>query len=256
MKRRMRRLMPADGRIFIVAMDHTSFLDAPVPALADYGTTCAEAVAGGADGFLVPLGSAGLYADQIGAAALIASVPTQPPMLDVVVERALALGADAVKAMVYPFADDNHTVLEASRLGADAARFGLPFIAETVPGGFGRRDLHTPEKIAAGARIGVEAGADIIKTFYTGDPESMRTVIENAGVPVVVLGGPKMATVRDVLQVVHDAVVVAGAAGVAFGTNVWTHRSPRAITSAITAVIHGGASVDEALDMVEAPATV
>ncbi len=256
MKRRMQRLIPADGRLFIVAMDHTSFMDAPVPALAAYGATCAEAVAGGADAFLVPLGSASLYAEQIGGAALIASVPTQPPLLEVVIERALALGADAVKAMVYPFADDNRSVIDASRLGADAARYGLPFIAETVPGGFGRRDLHTPEKIAAGARIGVETGADIIKTFYTGDPESMRTVIENAGVPVVVLGGPKMATVREVLQVVHDAVVVAGAAGVAFGTNIWTHPEPRAMSAAITAVIHGGASVDEALGMVEAPATV
>ena len=31
MKRRMRRLLPADERLFIVAMDHTSFLDAPIP---------------------------------------------------------------------------------------------------------------------------------------------------------------------------------------------------------------------------------
>lgn len=255
MKRRMRRLMPADGRLFIVAMDHTAFLDAPVPALAAYGDTCAQAVAGGADAFLVPLGSAALYEQQIGPAALIASVPTAPPLLEVAVERALALGADAIKAMVYPFGDDN-SVNEAGRMGVEAARFGLPFIAETIPGGFGRRDLHTPEKIAAAARIGVEQGADIIKTFYTGDPDSMRTVIDNAGVPVVVLGGPKMATPREVLQVVHDAVVVAGAAGVAFGTNIWTHPNPRAITSAIAAVIHRMAGVDEALALVEAPAAV
>lgn len=255
MKRRMRRLLPPDGRLFIVAMDHTAFLDRPVPALARYGSTCAEAVAGGADAFLVPLGSAALYEEQIGPAALIASVQTRSPMLEVAIERALAVGADAVKCMVYPFGEDD-SVLEAGRLGADAARVGLPFIAETVPGGFGRRDLHTPEKIAAAARIGVEAGADIIKTFYTGDPESMGSVIENAGVPVVVLGGPKMATTRDVLQVVHDAVVVAGASGVAFGTNIWTYDDPRAMTAAIAAVIHGGASVDEALGLVEAPATI
>jgi len=81
-------------------------------------------------------------------------------------------------------------------------------------------------------------------------------VIENAGVPVVVLGGPKMETDRDILQVIYDAVVLAGASGVAFGTNIWTHPRPRAITSAIAAVIHGGASVDEALALVEEPATV
>lgn len=255
MKRRMRRLLPADGRLFIVAMDHTGFLDVPIPALARYGETCATAAENGADAFLVPLGSAGLYADQIGSAALIASVSTTPPYAEHVVERALALGADAIKTMVYPFGDDN-SVAENGALGATAARYGLPFIAETIPGGFGRRDLHTAEKIAAGARIGVELGADMIKTFYTGDPESMRTVIENAGIPVVVLGGPKMESTRDVLQVVHDAVVVAGAAGVAFGTNIWTHERPGDMTAAIAAVIHDGASVDEALTRVEQPAVV
>lgn len=255
MKRRMRRLLPSDGRLFIVAMDHTAFLDAPVPALARYGETCAQAVAGGADAFLVPLGSAALYEEQIGPAALVASVPTGPPYGEYVVERALALGADAIKTMVYPFGDDN-SVAENGAIGIQAARVGLPFIAETIPGGFGRRDLHTPEKIAAGARIGVELGADMIKTFYTGDPESMRSVIDNAGVPVVVLGGPKMETARDILQVIYDAVVVAGAAGVAFGTNIWTHPRPQAITSAIAAVIHSGASVDEALGLVEEPAAV
>ena len=255
MKRRMRRLMPADGRLFIVAMDHTAFLDSPIPALAAYGDTCATAVANGADAFLTPLGSAALYADQIGPAALIASVPTSPPYGSFVIERALAIGADAIKTMVYPFGDDN-SVVENGAIGAEAARYGLPFIAETIPGGFGRKDLHTPEKIAAGARIGVELGADVIKTFYTGDPESMRTVIENAGVPVVVLGGPRMDSARDVLQVVHDAVVVAGAAGVAFGTNIWTHPRPGEMTAAIAAVIHGGASVDEALSRVETPAAV
>jgi DhnA family fructose-bisphosphate aldolase class Ia len=255
MKRRMRRLLRSDGRLFIVAMDHTSFLDVPVPALAAYGDTCRQAVAGGADAFLVPLGSATLYEEQIGRAALIASVPTAPPYGQYVVERALAAGADGIKTMIYPFGEDN-SLADNGAVGSEAARVGLPWIAETIPGGFGRRDLHTPEKIAAGARIGVELGADMIKTFYTGDPESMRIVIENAGVPVVVLGGPKMESVRDVLQVVYDAVVVAGAAGVAFGTNIWTHRDPRAITAAIASVIHGGASVDEALEHVEAPATV
>ena len=255
MKRRMRRLMPSDGRLFIVAMDHTAFLDKPVPALARYGATCEQAVAGGADAFLVPLGSSALYEEQVGPAALIASVPTTAPYGEHVVERALALGADAIKTMVYPFGDDN-SVAENGAIGIQAAQYGLPFIAETIPGGFGRRDLHTPEKIAAGARIGVELGADVIKTFYTGDPDSMRTVIENAGVPVVVLGGPKMDSVRDVLQVVYDAVILAGASGVAFGTNIWTHPNPRAITAAIASVIHGGASVDEALEQVETPAAV
>lgn len=247
MKRRMRRLMPPDGRILIVAMDHTSFMDRPIPALAAYGETCATVLSAGADAFLAPLGSSALYAEQMGSAALIASVQTQPPMLEVAVERALAVGADGIKCMVYPFGDDN-SVNETGLLAADAARYGVPLIAETIPGGFHRSDLHTPERIAAAARIGVEQGADMIKTYYTGDPESMRTVIENAGVPVVVLGGPRMDSPRALLQVVYDAVVVAGASGVAFGTNIWSDPQPDRVTRAVAAVIHGGLSVDEAMD--------
>ena len=61
MKRRMRRLLPADGRLFIVAMDHTSFLDAPIPALAAYGDTCATAVAND-----VAIGAQVSYPDLVG----------------------------------------------------------------------------------------------------------------------------------------------------------------------------------------------
>ena len=242
--------MPRDGRILIVAMDHTTFLDRPVPALAAYGETSATVAAAGADAFLTPLGSAELYAHEIGSAALIASVSSAPPLLEVVVERALALGADGIKNMVYPFGDDN-SVNEAGRLGVEAARYGLPYIAETIPGGFHRSDLHTPDRIAAAARIGVEQGADMIKTFYTGDPDSMRRVIENAGVPVIVLGGPRMDSPRALLQVVYDAVVLAGASGVAFGTNIWSDERPDRVTRALAAVIHRGASVDEALEEIE-----
>jgi len=55
---------------------------------------------------------------------------------------------------------------------------------------------------------------------------------------------------------VYDAVVVAGAAGVAFGTNIWTDPNPGAMTAAIAAVIHGGESVDQALTRIATPAGV
>ena len=45
--------------------------------------------------------------------------------------------------------------------------------------------------IAHACRIGVELGADLIKTQYSGDPESFQTVVRAAnGIPVVIAGGP------------------------------------------------------------------
>ena len=247
MKRRMHRLLGEDGRILIVAMDHTSFMDQTVDGLVRYGETCRSVVPAGADAFLSPIGSIIKFADAIGPAAAVASVDISPPFLEVAVERALAVGADAVKTMAYPFTNDD-SIRNAARFAADAARFGVPYIIEPIPGGFAATDMHTPEKIAAGARIAAETGADIVKTLYTGDPETMRRVVEYAMVPVVVLGGAKKGSVRELYQDVYDAVVVAGCAGVAIGNNIWRDPDPAGITRGLAAIIHGGASVDEALE--------
>jgi len=246
MKRRMHRLLAEDGRILIVAMDHTSFMDTTVDGLARYGETCRSVVPAGADAFLSPIGSILKYAEAIGPAAAIASMDVTPPFLEVAVERALAVGADAVKTMAYPFSGDD-SLRNAARLAADAARYGVPYVIEPIPGGFAATDMHTPEKIAAGARIAAETGADLVKTLYTGDPESMRRVVEYAMVPVVILGGAKKGNLRDLYQDVYDAVIVAGCSGVAIGNNIWRDPDPAAITRGLAAIIHGGASVDEAL---------
>ena len=42
------------------------------------------------------------------------------------------------------------------------------------------------------ARIGAELGADIIKTNYTGSPETFKEVVDGCPVPVIIAGGPKV----------------------------------------------------------------
>ncbi len=60
------------------------------------------------------------------------------------------------------------------------------------------------------ARIGVELGADLIKIPYTGTPETFQTVIKSTmGIPVVMAGGPKIATER-FLQNTYEAMEMAG----------------------------------------------
>jgi DhnA family fructose-bisphosphate aldolase class Ia len=53
----MNRILGPDGRILIVAMDHTSFMDQTVDGLVRYGETCRSVVPAGADAFLSPIGS-------------------------------------------------------------------------------------------------------------------------------------------------------------------------------------------------------
>ncbi len=164
------------------------------------------------------------------------------------VETALRIGADGVKNMVYPWWDAApDTLRDCACLAAECQKWGMPLLAETVPGGFAaEEEMRSPERIAAGARVGAEAGADYIKTFYTGDPESFRMVVENSSVPVVILGGSKMGDERRLLESVRGALT-AGAVGVAMGRNIWGHDDPEAITAAVAAVIHNDASVETAL---------
>ena len=55
------------------------------------------------------------------------------------------------------------------------------------------------------ARVGAELGADIVKVPYTGSPESFREVVEGCFVPVVIAGGEKMETDRDILEMVKGS---------------------------------------------------
>ncbi|BCX05856.1 MAG: fructose-bisphosphate aldolase [Candidatus Roseilinea sp.] len=246
-KRRLHRIFNADDKTVIVAMDHGSYLDRPMAGVSDPARIIRETLAAGADAILTTFGTAMRCSDALGRGGLILSMNDDMPITDVAVERALQLGADALKVILYPFTGNRQNQTNCERLGMDCARWGLPFLVETIPGTFAAGpEMRTPEKIAAGARLGAECGADFIKTFYTGSPDSFRIVLENATVPVVVLGGERATDPHDVLAQIHDAMQ-AGASGVAVGRNIWGHESPAKMTAAIAAIVHGSASVDEAM---------
>jgi len=248
MKRRMHHLFKEDSRILIVAMDHAGFVDTPMPGMIHPGETIRKVVAGGADVVMTTFGTATKFTEELAGCGLILSASSGSPMGEYVVEAALSIGADGVKTMAYPWLDsDPNSVVNALRLGAECHKWGMPYLVETIPGGFmGGAEFKTPEKIAAGARIGAECGADFVKTFYTGDPESFRIVVENCHVPLVILGGAKGNSDRDVLEVVKGAIE-AGAVGVAMGRNIWQHQHPDKLVAAIASILHENATVDQAL---------
>lgn len=237
--RRMARLLGKDGKCLVVAMDHAGFMDKPLAGLEQpVDTICAVARAG-ADAFLLTLGSARVGAEATGQAGVWLSVDATPPLLDRIVETALQIGADGVKCMVYPGSTEQpESVTHLAALAADCNRWGLPLMAEVIPGGFmAGPEMRTTEKIAAGARIAMEAGADVIKTFYTGDPESFQTVIRYCPIPLVVLGGERVKNDDELFQNVRGALE-AGATGVAIGRNIWQHPKPEELTAQLVALIH------------------
>jgi class I fructose-bisphosphate aldolase len=107
-------------------------------------------------------------------------------------------------------------------------------------------DSYSPRNIAHCARVGAELGADIVKVPYTGDPETFADVVEDCGVPVLIAGGPKLDSTRKLLEMVYGSLQ-AGGAGLSVGRNVFEHENRVMLMKALNAMVHGNATVDEAL---------
>ena len=252
-KRRMNRIFKPDGRTLIVAMDHVGFMNKPLPGLIRPNETVRQCVLHGADAIMTTVGTAQACLDDVGDAGLILTIPSfERPAIDLAVDRALRLGVDAIKVLVYPFQNSTEPgLINLTWLGAECAAWGMPLLAEPIPGGWkAGPDMRTPEVLAAGARVCAEAGVDFVKTFATSDPTQFQLVADNCPVPVVVLGGAKTDDVRDLLEGVQVAVSH-GAAGVAIGRNIWAHPQPDRIVSALAAILHENASTDEAMKEME-----
>jgi DhnA family fructose-bisphosphate aldolase class Ia len=141
-------------------------------------------------------------------------------------------------------------------LREQATRYAMPLMIEPLvmqdnaSAGGGYLVDGDADKIVTLVRQAKELGADLIKADPTDDIEQYHRVIEVAGdVPVLVRGGGRVDD-RTLLERTV-AVLAQGASGIVYGRNVIQHPKPAGITAALMAVLHAGASVDDALAIVE-----
>ena len=73
-----------------------------------------------------------------------------------------------------------------------------------------------------------------------------REIVKGVHIPVIIAGGPKMDTNKELLEMVYDSVQ-AGGAGVAFGRNIFQSKDPTNLTAAIAKIVHENHAVDEVL---------
>tara|TARA_Y100001935_G_C16978298_1_gene347477 strand:- start:118 stop:579 length:462 start_codon:yes stop_codon:yes gene_type:complete len=99
---------------------------------------------------------------------------------------------------------------------------------------------------AHAARLAFELGCDVVKTKWTGSVESFRKVTSSVPIPVLIAGGPAGATTEETLTTVYKAMQ-AGGGGVCMGRQVFSHANPKAMVSALKAIIHDGSSVEVAM---------
>lgn len=104
-------------------------------------------------------------------------------------------------------------------------------------------------KIVHLVRQAAELGADVIKADPTDDVSRYHKVIEAAsGVPVLVRGGGKVSD-REILE--RTAGLLAqGASGIVYGRNIIQHTNPGGIVRALMAMVHDGASLEQALALI------
>jgi DhnA family fructose-bisphosphate aldolase class Ia len=93
-------------------------------------------------------------------------------------------------------------------------------IVESLARGKDVQNPGDPKWLNLHTRMAAELGADCVKTDYSGDIASMRSVVEKCPIPILVLGGSRHASDKHALDVVRD-VAASGAAGVFFGRNVF-----------------------------------
>lgn len=157
-------------------------------------------------------------------------------------EDALRNGADAVITFLVIGSDDAEfergEVQRVARVARECERLGMPLIVESLARGPQVQNPCDPKWLMLHSRIAAELGADLIKTEFTGDPDSMRTVVNSCPVPILVLGGSRTGSDHDVLKVV-GSIVKSGAAGVFFGRNVFQADNMPVLLQRVRAVLDG-----------------
>ncbi len=247
------------GRAVIVPMDHGISMG-PVEGLVDMKATIDKVSQGGATAVVmhkgvVPYGHR-CFGRDIGLIVhLSASTSLSPDpnskVLVTTVEEAIKMGADAVSIHVNIGASTEPYMLrDFGQIARECNEWGMPLMVMIYPRGKDIKNGYDVDLIKQCARAGMELGADIIKTSYTGDVDTFREVVRGAIIPVVIAGGPKMDSDRDLLQMVKDSVE-AGGMGVSIGRNIFQHRNVTGITKAVADIVLRDAEVDEALKQLE-----
>ncbi|AFV23654.1 putative phospho-2-dehydro-3-deoxyheptonate aldolase [Methanolobus psychrophilus R15] len=253
---RLERILDRNTRrAIIIPMDH-GVGAGPIKGIIDMPETVNRVAEGGANAVL---GHMGLpkhghrgYGRDVGLIIHLSASTSLGPdpnhkVLVTTIEEAIKVGADAVSVHINVGAEDEAEMLQdLGKVARQCDEWGMPLLAMMYPRGAKVTSEHDVEYVKHAARIGAELGADIVKTNYTGDIDSFKEVVKGCPVPVIIAGGPRMDTEKELLEMVYDSIQ-AGGKGVAIGRNVFQSNDPTLLVSNISKIVHKGYTVDEIL---------
>jgi 2-amino-4,5-dihydroxy-6-oxo-7-(phosphonooxy)heptanoate synthase len=240
---RLRRLYRRQtGRLLLVPLDHTltsgpiarDGLDPLVEQLAESGVDAVVLHKGNLRwlrpdrfdgmGLVVHLNAGTLRAPDPDARTLVCGVA-----------EAVRLGADAVSLHTnLGAADEKEQLTALAAVGRACQRWQVPLLAMMYARGPRIGDPRDPELIAHAVQVGVDLGADVVKTAAPRRMRDLTAIARACPVPVVVGAGIPDA---DLLGTVADAMRY-GAGGVAVGRGVFTDIDPGAVARKLSDLVH------------------
>lgn len=255
---RMERIFNRNtGNAIIIPMDH-GVGAGPISGLINLQEAVNRVAEGGANAVLGHMGLAKHghrgYGHDVGliihlSASTSLSLDPNHKVLVTTVEEAIKVGADAVSVHINVGAEDEYEMLQG--LGYVAGKcdeWGIPLLAMMYPRGKKVRSEYDVDVVKHAARIGAELGADIVKTNYTGSPETFKEVVSGCPVPVIIAGGPKMGSEKELLEMIEGSLE-AGGRGVAIGRNVFQAEDPTGLVRRISKIVHEGMTAEEITSM-------
>jgi len=251
MQNRLSRLIQPDGHCFFLPIDH-GYFQGPTRCLEQPGETIRPLISH-ADGLFVTRGVLRSCVDPQNSPPIILRVSGGTSVvggdlahegLTTSIEEILRLNVAAVGMSVFVGSEYEHeSLLNLSELVSGCEDYGIPVMAVTAVG----RELEKRDARYLGlcCRIAAELGAKVVKTYWC---EEFDKVVHGCPVPVVMAGGPKCETEREVFEFVHDGMQK-GAIGLNLGRNVWQHNHPVAMMKALRAIVHEKATVKDAQEI-------
>ncbi len=247
------------GNALIVPLDH-GISNGPIKGLIDVKSTIDAISEGGATAVVehkgvVPYGHRTFGKDiglivHLSASTSLANDPNAK-VLVTTVEEAIKLGADAVSIHVNVGSETDAQMMEdMGSMSRKCNEWGMPLLVMIYPRGPKIKDPFDVDLVKQCARVAAEVGADMVKTNYTGDVDTFKEVVQGALAPVVIAGGPKVDSDRQLLQMVKDSLA-AGGRGVSIGRNIFQHDNIVGITRAISSIVMEGTEVDQAIKFIK-----
>ncbi len=270
---RLNRLFAQDGKCLQVALDHGAVnVPSLIPGIENMQSVISTVAAATPDAILITTGQAHWLQDlkQNPKPALVIRVdfpniycvPTPKhvfcKLIDDAVEQAVVLDAAAIVLNLFwaPGQDEvyRQCIENIVRIKPQCERYGMPMMIEPMmlihdeKGGY--KTNPDIAKTVALARQAVELGADIVKADMAEQLDDYHLVVEAASPrPLLPRGGARVSD-HEILTRTHT-LIQQGAAGIVYGRNIYQHPHPARMIRACQAVVHEGATVVQAMAMLE-----